>query len=93
MMAASTLNACAAVNSSSLPLPPPELDVPREIDPENPVAAHPSDCHVYYIYNYPMTCGEESVFDPGTLSCRAPSDVAGSRPECAGGEETEASDE
>lgn len=60
-----------------------DLPLPREIDPENPVVAHESDCHVYYVYNYPMTCGEERVFNPGTLACDYPANVADSRPECA----------
>ena len=53
------------------------------MDPENPIMAHPDDCHVYYIYNYPMTCGEELVFNPGTLACQDAASVADSRPECA----------
>ena len=64
-------------------LPFPELALPREVDPESPIVAHPDDCHVYYVYNYPMTCGEELVFNPGTLACEPAANVAETRPECA----------
>lgn len=60
-----------------------DLALPREVDPEMPIVAHPSDCHVFYMFNYPMTCGEELVFDSETLACRPAADVAESRPECA----------
>ena len=60
-----------------------DLPLPREVDPENPIAAHESDCHVFYIFNYPMTCGEELVFNPGKLACEPAENVADSRPECA----------
>ena len=60
-----------------------DLPLPREVDPENPITAHESDCHVYYIFNYPMTCGEELVFNSGTLACEPAENVADSRPECA----------
>lgn len=60
-----------------------DLPLPREVDIENPVVAHETDCHVYYVYNYPMTCGEERVFNPATLVCDYPAAVADSRPECA----------
>ena len=60
-----------------------DLPLPREVDPENPIAAHESDCHVFYMFNYPMTCGEELVFNPGTLACEPAENVADSRPECA----------
>lgn len=60
-----------------------DLSLPREVDPENPIEAHPSDCHVFFVYNYPMTCGEELVFNPGTLACEPAEAVADSRPECA----------
>ena len=53
------------------------------MDPENPIAAHESDCHVFYVFNYPMTCGEELVFNPGNLACEPAENVADSRPECA----------
>ena len=61
-----------------------DLPLPREVDPENPIAAHESDCHVFYMFNYPMTCGEELVFNTGTLACEPAENVADSRPECAG---------
>ncbi len=49
-----------------------DLALPREVDPEMPIAAHDSDCHVYYVYNYPMTCGEELVFDSEVMACVDP---------------------
>ena len=66
-----------------------ELALPREdeITDENRVIAHPDDCKVFYIFNFPMTCGEELVFDPNRSACVPPEMVADSRPECAGGEE------
>uniref|UniRef100_A0A0K2UUV0 Chitin-binding type-2 domain-containing protein n=1 Tax=Lepeophtheirus salmonis TaxID=72036 RepID=A0A0K2UUV0_LEPSM len=56
-----------------------DLSLPREVDPENPIQAHPDDCKVFYVYNYPMTCGEELVFSQESLSC-VPKEK---RPECA----------
>ena len=47
-----------------------------------PIVAHESNCHVYYVFNYPMTCGEELVFNPETLACQPAADVADARPEC-----------
>ena len=42
-----------------------------------------------------MACGEERVFNPGTLACDYPANVADSRPECAdvGGDSAEGGDE
>ncbi|TRY63170.1 hypothetical protein TCAL_02088 [Tigriopus californicus] len=59
-----------------------DLPLPREVDPESPIVAHPDDCHVFYMFNYPMTCGEELVFNPDTLACE-PAENVSSRPECA----------
>jgi hypothetical protein len=39
----------------------PDLGLPREVDKEKPVEGHKTDCKVFYIFNYPMTCGEELV--------------------------------
>merc|ERR1712099_222111 len=30
----------------------------REVDIESPLSAHPSDPTVYYLYRFPMSCGE-----------------------------------
>ncbi len=60
-----------------------DIGLPRKVDPDNPVEAHDSDCKIYYIFNYPMTCGDELVFNPVKLACMAPADVAEDRPECA----------
>lgn len=44
-----------------------ELGLPREVNKEMPVEGHKDDCKVFYIFNYPMTCGEELViFQPLT---------------------------
>ena len=55
--------------------PCPDLPLPREVDPENPVQAHESECNVFYVYNFPMTCGEELVFHQGNLACVPPADA------------------
>ena len=46
-----------------------ELALPREIDPENPIMRHPDDCKVYYIFNFPMTCGEGTAFSEELKAC------------------------
>ena len=40
----------------------PELDLPRDVDPENPLSRHPDDCTVYFNGNAPMRCGEGDAF-------------------------------
>ncbi len=58
------------------------------------MAPHETDCHVFYVYNYPMTCGPELVFHPKKLACVRPRNVASVRPECAKAEpKAEAKDE
>jgi len=56
------------------------LPLPREVDPENPIAAHESACNIYYVYNFPMTCGDALVFEPELLACVEP--AKSSRDEC-----------
>jgi len=60
-----------------------DLGLPRKVDPENPVEAHATNCKIYYIVNYPMTCGDELVFNSVKLACMAPADLAEDRSECA----------
>jgi hypothetical protein len=52
-----------------------DLALPREIDPENPITRHADDCKFFYIYNYPMTCGEGQAFDDGLKACLAEEEV------------------
>jgi len=66
-----------------------DLPLPREVDAENPIAPHESACNIFYVYNFPMTCGDERVFEPTVLACVPPADST--REECkdfgGGGEE------
>ena len=47
----------------------PELGLPREVDPEMPLVRHEDDCKIFYIYNFPMTCGEGMAFSNEKLAC------------------------
>lgn len=48
-----------------------ELALPREVNPEQPIERHADDCKIYYIYNFPMTCGEGQGFSKELLACVA----------------------
>merc|ERR1712008_553667 len=41
----------------------------KEIDSDNPVTGDESDPHVFYIYRYPMTCGELCFTGDGCGTC------------------------
>merc|ERR1712018_631454 len=59
------LSFCICLIGTSFALPMPWIQGPdfsglakKEIDLANPVTGDPSDPHIYYIFRYPMTCGE-----------------------------------
>merc|ERR1711973_466423 len=60
-----------------------ELPLPREIDPENPVQPHETDCKKFYLFNAIMTCADLHLFNPGTVTCEPEDKVREARPECA----------
>merc|ERR1712077_74766 len=41
----------------------------REVDIESPLSAHPSDPSIYYIYRFPMSCGELCFNGSGCGAC------------------------
>ena len=41
----------------------------REVDIESPLSAHPSDPTVYYLYRFPMSCGELCFNGSGCGAC------------------------
>merc|ERR1712203_908837 len=42
-----------------------------EVDFESPLSAHPSDPSIYYIYRFPMSCGELCFNGSGCGECDA----------------------
>jgi len=38
-------------------------------DQENPVIPMEDDCRGFYLWGYPMTCGEGHRFNPGSFVC------------------------
>merc|ERR1712142_664830 len=60
-----------------------ELNLPREVDPENPIEKHETDCTAYYNFNAIMRCAELHLFNPETNTCEPEDKVKEIRPECA----------
>ena len=46
-----------------------DVVLPFEVDPDNPIQRHETDCTIYFNYRFPMKCGEGFAFSNQNQTC------------------------